>query len=307
MKSITGIQNKLQYHTSDVPIVKDDQTLIKVHYAGLNRADLLQIEGSYPSPDGSNILGLEVSGIDQQTGKEVCALLTSGGFAEYVAVNKNHIMPVPNGLTLKEAAILPEALITSWLNLVYLGNLSQNKKVLIHGGSSGLGTIAIQLANALQAHAFTTVGNNNKVQRCLSLGAQAAFNYHGDFVSPIKEQGGVDLVLDILGGQYLASNLKCLNKYGKLILIAAMSGSQIEVNLGQVLMKNLTITGSTLRNKTDEEKTYLIQQVMQQAFPLIEAGKIKPLIDSEFTFDNANQAIERMKSREHFGKIIISM
>jgi NADPH:quinone reductase len=286
-----------------------DEVLVKVSYAGLNRADLFQIEGKYSSPDGSNALGLEISGIRQDTGEPVCALLTSGGFSEYVVVNKDHLMPIPLGLNLREAASLPESLITSFLNLVHIGRVNSSKKVLIHGGSSGVGSTAIQLSSSMGASTFTTIGSGDpmKIAKCKDLGALEVFNYKEDFNTYINDAGGVDIILDILGSEYLTKNLSCLRKYGKLICIALMSGTIAQINFAQILMRNITITGSTLRSKTKDEKALLIKRLIERIYPLIETKEIKPVIDSEYTLDNIFCAIERMKSSMHIGKIIIKL
>ena len=297
-------KNEFLINIVEIPKPNPDEVLLKVKAIGLNRADILQGDGLYPSPDGSVVPGMEVSG--ETDGKSFCALLTSGGFAEYVVVNKRLLMPIPKNIDMIQAAALPEALITCWLNLFELGGIEKAKSILIHGGSSGIGTFAIQIAKALNKKVYTSVGSDDKIERCRRLGADQVCNYHEDFVQIIKEKGGMDLVLDILGGEYFSKNLSCLNQSGKLILIAMMDGSNSLVNLASILMKNLQILGSTLRSKSIDDKASLVDSVIKNLYPYMENAKIVPQIDSIYKFADFAQAFARMRSRKHFGKIIIT-
>ena len=298
--------NEFLISTAEIPKPNFDEVLLKVKAIGLNRADILQSEGLYPSPNISNVPGLEVSGDIEGNAVSVCALVASGGFSEYVLVKKRHIMPIPKNLDVIQAAALPEALITCWLNLFELGGIENAESVLIHGGSSGIGTFAIQIAKALNKKVYSSVGSDDKIEKCKELGADGVFNYHKDYVQMIKGNGGVDIILDILGGEYFSKNLSCLNQSGKLILITIMDGSNSIANLAAILMKNLQIFGSTLRSKPTDEKAMLVDSVIKNLYPYIENGKIVPQIDSIYKFEDFEQALNRMRSRKHFGKIIIT-
>jgi NADPH2:quinone reductase len=307
MKRLAIHDNKLELETGEMPVkTKANQVLVKVHAVGLNRADLLQTQGLYPSPDNSNVPGLELSGIRTDTGDAICALVSSGAFAEYIYLDPMQFLTVPQGLDLTAAAALPEALITCWLNLVELGGMAQGKNILIHGGSSGIGSFAIQLAKAYSCRVYATVGNSSKFDFCHMMGADQVFDYNQDvFVKEIKEQGGVDIVLDILAGEHLNQSISCLKTGGRLMLIAVMSGSEARVNAAAVLMKNLSIIGSTLRSKTIEQKHALIENAIKHVYPLIEAKKIKPAIDLIYNIEDFREAFARIQSRQHQGKILM--
>lgn len=307
MRRLAIHDHKLQLEMVEMPAQTEaQQILVKVHAVGLNRADLLQLQGLYPPPDNSNVPGLELSGIRTDTGAPVCALVSSGAFAEYVYLDPLQFLTIPPGLDLTVAAALPEALITCWLNLVELGNMSRGQSVLIHGGSSGIGSFAIQLAKAYACKVYATVGHSSKFDFCRRLGADQVFDYSQDtFVKVIREHGGVDIVLDILAGEHLNQNISCLNSGGKLMLIAVMSGSEVQINAAAVLMKNLSIIGSTLRTKNIVQKQALIANAIKHVYPFIESQKIKPAIDLIYNIEDYEKAFERMCSRQNQGKILM--
>jgi putative PIG3 family NAD(P)H quinone oxidoreductase len=311
MKCVEIIEGNLKYTTRSIPVSKPGEKLIKIQAAGINRADLLQLKGLYPAPDNGTIPGLEIAGIIENEGQQCAALLTGSGYSEYVAVNEQLIMPLPKRWSIIEAAAAPEALVTVWLNLFKLGQLKKGERVLIHGATSGIGSMAIQLAIAQGAEVWGTVGavTPQRLEFCEKLGLQKErlISYQEDFVSLLKEVEGVDIVLDILGGKYLDASLSVLRKYGRLASIAVMQGSKTEINMGRVLMKNLTIIGSTLRSKSDEEKGGLIKEVVQYLYPLMEAHDIRPSIDSTFSLTQVECAFARLESREHCGKIVLEV
>lgn len=304
MKAYHAIDHKLSLKQCDFPKPKDDEYLIKIHAIGLNRADLLQLEGSYNSPDGSNILGLEVAGTVVGDGKRVAALLTSGGFAEYVCAKKSLTLDIGD-MDFVEAASLPEALTTCYLNLIKLGGLKTAKNVLIHGGSSGIGTFGIQIAKYYGAQVIASSSKPHNIELCKELGADDVINYKDEFSAQYKNY--FDLILDILGASHLKQNMAALNKYGRIVSIAVMNGSVAEINMAQLLMKNISLIGSTLRSQPDEEKYNLVKSVQEELMPLISNRTIKPVIDSIYLFDKAHDALAKMKSGSHFGKIVITV
>ncbi len=299
------VDKKLVLSHAQIPTPKAGYKLIKVKAIGVNRADALQIQGLYPSPDKSNIPGLEVSGIFD--GKEVCALLTSGGYAEYVSVPENLIFPIPKTYNLIESAALPEALITCYLNIFKIAKLRAGNTVLIHGATSGIGSFAIKLCKTFGAKVYASVGSDDKIKKCELLGADHIFNYNNDWVSDLKQRGGVDIILDILGGSNFEKNISVSNKKGKIISIAVMTGANAHINLASVLMKNLTIVGSTLRSQTISQKTSLIVKSTEKLYSKLIERDIKPIIDTVYNFEDAPKAIERLESRKHFGKIVIEV
>lgn len=296
---------KLVLSQAEIPAPKDGYGIIKVKAIGVNRADALQIQGLYPSPDNSAVPGLEVSGT--LDGKEVCALITSGGYAEYVSVPRNQILPIPQTYNLIESAALPEALITCYLNIFKIAKLRASNTILIHGATSGIGSFAIKLCKAFGAKVYSSVGSDDKIARSASLGADHIFNYNSDWVNDLKQRGGVDIVLDILGGSNFEKNISVLNKKGKLVSIAVMIGANVSINLASVLMKNLTIVGSTLRSQTTSQKSSLISNSIKKLYMKMVEHDIKPIIDSVYSFEDAPKAIERLESREHFGKVVIEI
>jgi NADPH2:quinone reductase len=299
------VDKKLVLSHTDIPTQKPNHKVIKVTAIGVNRADTLQVQGLYPSPDNSSIPGLEVSGM--LNGKEVCALITSGGYAEYVSVPENQVLPIPKTYNVIEAAALPEALITCYLNIFKIAKLQSSNSILIHGATSGIGSFAIKLCKAFGAKVYGSVGNDDKITKCSSLGADYIFNYNNDWVDDLKRRGGADIILDILGGSNLEKNVSALNKNGKLISIAVMTWAISNINLASVLMKNLTIIGSTLRSQSPEQKSDLIKNAITELYSLIETNNIKPIVDSVYNFEDAPKAIAHLESRKHFGKVVIKI
>ncbi|KGM50369.1 NAD(P)H-quinone oxidoreductase [Pseudooceanicola atlanticus] len=294
------------------------QVVIKVAYAGVNRPDALQRAGNYaPPPDASDLPGLEASGevvaVGQGVswpaiGDQVCALLPGGGYAEYVATPAAHCLPLPKGLGLKEAACLPETYFTVWTNVFMRGGLKAGERFLVHGGSSGIGTTAIQLAKMFGARVFATAGSAEKCAKCEELGADRAINYREeDFVKILKAEGGADLILDMVGGDYIPRNVSCMAMEGRLVQIAFLGGPKAELNFAQVMVKRLTITGSTLRPQSDAAKAEIARGLREHVWPLLDAGRIAPVMDSEFALEDAAQAHARMESSDHIGKIVLKV
>ncbi len=300
------------------PVAAPGQVVIKVAYAGVNRPDALQRAGAYAPPKGaSDLPGLEASGEVVSVGEGVsivavgdlvCALLPGGGYAEYVATPAAHCLPVPDGLDLKQAACLPETFFTVWSNVFGRGNLQAGERLLVHGGSSGIGTTAIQLAQALGARVFATAGSDEKCAACVSLGAERAINYRDeDFVSVMKAEGGADVILDMVGGDYIPRNLKCLADDGRLVQIAFLAGPKVELNFVHVMTRRLTITGSTLRPQSDLIKAGIAQELHKTVWPLLATGRIAPVMDQCFDLADAAAAHARMESSQHIGKIVLKV
>lgn len=294
------------------------EILIKVAYAGVNRPDALQRAGSYaPPPDASPLPGLEAAGTvaalgpgttGWNIGDQVAALLPGGGYAEYVATPARHALPVPQGMGLREAACLPETFFTVWANVFQRGALQAGERFLVHGGSSGIGTTAIQLARAFGARVFTTAGSDEKCAACIRLGAHRAINYHNeDFVDILHAEDGADLILDMVGGPYIPRNIKALADDGRLVQIAFLSGPKVELNFAQVMTRRLKITGSTLRPQSVEAKAQIAEELRQKVWPLLSSGQIAPVMDSEFPLEDAAAAHERMESSDHIGKIVLKV
>ena len=299
------------------PVAAAGEVLIATAAAGINHADLLQRRGHYPPPPGaSDIPGLEIAGtviavgagVDRPgVGDEVCALLAGGGYAAYCAVPAALALPVPAGLDALAAAALPEALFTVWTNVFDRAGLTAGERLLVHGGASGIGTTAIQLAAALGARVFATASTAAKCATCEELGAERAVDYRAaDFVAVIEElAGGVDVILDMVGGDYLARNLALLATEGRLVQIAFLGGAHAELDLSTVMRKRLTITGSTLRARALKDKAAIAAAVATRVWPLVEAGAVVPVIDSVFPLAEATAAHRRMESGEHTGKIML--
>jgi NADPH2:quinone reductase len=294
------------------------QVRIKVAYAGVNRPDALQRAGLYNPPKGASPLpGLEAAGeisavgagvTEWAIGDAVCALLPGGGYAEQVVTPAAHCLPVPVGLSLKQAACLPETFFTVWSNVVMRGGLRAGERFLVHGGSSGIGTTAIQLAHAFGARVFTTAGSDAKCRACLDLGAEVAMNYRDvDFVDEMKAQGGANLILDMVGGDYLPRNVRALADDGRLVQIAFLQGPKIELNFAHLMMRRLTITGSTLRPQSDLAKAEIARQLRTHVWPLLASGQISPVMDQEFALADASAAHTRMESSQHIGKIVLKI
>jgi NADPH2:quinone reductase len=278
----------------------------------------LQRAGLYNPPAGaSDLPGLEASGTvvevgenvaDLVVGDRVCALLPGGGYAEYVATPAAHCLPIPTGLSMKQAACLPETFFTVWSNVFMRGRLQAGERILIHGGSSGIGTTAIQLANAFGARVFVTAGSDDKCQACTGLGAERAINYRDeDFVDAMRAVGGADVILDMVGGPYIPRNLKALADDGRLVQIAFLQGPKTEVNFVQLMTRRLTFTGSTLRPQSDLAKAKIAQQLRDVVWPLLSQVKIAPVMDSTFNMAEAASAHSRMESSAHIGKIVLSV
>ena len=301
-----------------MPVPAADQVVIKVAYAGVNRPDALQRAGQYNPPKGaSDLPGLEASGEVvavgdnvswPQVGDMVCALLPGGGYAEYVATPAAHCLPVPHSLTLAQAACLPETFFTVWSNVFMRGGLQAGQRFLVHGGSSGIGTTAIQLARLFGARVFATAGSAEKCKACVKLGAEAAYNYREvDFVEKMQEIGGADLILDMVGGPYIQRNIKSLADDGTLVQIAFLQGPKADLNLVQMMTRRLTITGSTLRPQSDLAKARIASELRTHVWPLLDAGRIAPVMDQEFALTDAAAAHARMESSQHIGKIVLKV
>jgi len=304
-----------------IPMPSDNQVLIKVAAAGVNRPDVMQRQGLYPPPPGaSDIPGLEVAGTIMalgaavkrlKTGDKVCALVTGGAYSEYCAASASLCLPIPAGLSFIEAAALPETFFTVWSNIFDRARLLPNETLLIHGGGSGIGTTAIQLAKAFAAKVIITAGSEAKCRFCLELGADAAINYKDqDFVGEINkltDGKGVDVILDMIGGDYFPRNIKCMAFDARLVQIALQNGVKAEINLLPVMLKRLIITGSTLRARDDAFKAGIANKLYTNVWPLLAADKIKPVIHSTFALNDAALAHELMESSRHIGKIILQV
>lgn len=307
MRAYKAVDKKLKLIETEIPEGVFEHVIVHVKAIGLNRADILQIEGFYPAPDGSEIPGIEFSGIRTDTNEEVMGIIPSGAFAEYVCVHERNLMPIPKNISLIDAASLPEALLTVWMNLIQFGKLKPIHKILVHGGASGIGSMAIQIAKYLGNTVIATVGKNEKIQFCKDLGADYVFNYKEKFFEHVRKLGGADIILDILGAKYFPENIACINKYGKILVIAFLNGAETNLNLGQLVHKNIRIKGATLRSRSVSKKYELIEAVIDNLYRPISEGKIKPVIDSYFDFENIPEAVEKMRAGLHRGKIIIKV
>jgi len=297
------------------------EVLIAVAAAGVNRPDVLQRMGRYPPPRGApDLPGLEVAGTVAAlgpgagrwgVGDRVCALLSGGGYAAFCVAPEAQCLPLPEGLAMVPAAAIPETFFTVWTNVFERGRLAAGERFLVHGGSSGIGTTAIQLAATRGARVFATAGSAEKCAACERLGAERAIDYaREDFVAVIDEAtggGGVDVILDMVGGDYLARNLKALAVEGRLVHIAFLGGSRITLDLLPIMLKRLTVTGSTLRPRSIEEKAAIAEALEAEVWPLIVAGRVAPVIDSTFALEDAAFAHARMESRAHIGKIVLTV
>lgn len=308
----------LKYVEVEKPKPATNEVRIKVVAAGVNRADILQRKGMYPPPEGApDIMGLEVSGyIDAvgekvekwAVGQEVCALLPAGGYAEFALAHQGCVLPVPKGIDLENAALLPETVMTVWANVFDIGALKSDETLLVQGGASGIGTTAIQMAKAVGAKVIVTAGSDEKCSKCLTLGADAAINYKThDFEAEIKKLGGADVVLDMVGGDYLPKHINILKPYGRLVHIAVQGGLKGQVNILKLMTKRLNVTGSTLRGRNDIEKSEIATEVVKNIWPLVESGKVKPVVDSVFALEDAEKAHQHLLSGEHFGKILLKV
>jgi NADPH:quinone reductase len=292
------------------------EILIRVAAAGVNRPDLTQRAGFYPPPPGApETLGLEVAGVVESVGPgvtrwregdDVCALLAGGGYATYAIAHEGSVLPVPKGLSMVEAAALPETVFTVWANVFETAALKPKETILIHGGASGIGTTAIQMCRAHGSRVFATAGDAAKVKLCQKLGAERGINYRDeDFEVVMDTVGGADVVLDMVGGPYVQKNLNLLNAHGRCVIIAFLKGPHSDLNLMRLMLKRLTLTGATLRSRSNEEKARIARDVERVVWPWVEAGKVRPVIDSTFPLEQAEQAHQRLQSGAHAGKVIL--
>lgn len=300
------------------PVPGAGQVLIRVAAAGVNRPDLVQRAGLYPPPPGApETLGLEVAGVVEalgpgagryKVGEAVCALLAGGGYAEFALADEGATLPAPPGLTLAQAAALPEAVFTVWANVFEACGLRPGESFLVHGGASGIGTTAIQMARAAGARVMATAGDEHKRLLCERLGAELAVNYKTqDFETAAREWGGVDVILDMVGGPYIQKNLNILKDEGRMSMIAFLQGPSAELNLMRVMLKRLTLTGSTLRSRSSAEKARIARAVEESVWPWIAAGKLAPVIDTTFALGEAEAAHARMQGGAHAGKIVLTV
>lgn len=297
------------------------EVLIEVHVAGVNRPDVLQRSGSYPPPKGASPhLGLEVAGViaavgsgveTWKTGDHVCALTPGGGYAEYCLTDARHCLPVPTGLSLLQAAALPETYLTVWANLFDRARLEAGQSVLVHGGSSGIGLTAIQLAREFGATVYTTVGNADKAKACVAAGARRAINYREeDFAAVIAQETegrGVDVIIDIVGAPYIVRNIASLALEGCLVQLAFLEGSKFEFDATPVMLRRLTLTGSTLRARSAEQKAAIVKRLHEKVWPVLAQGRCLPVIHAVFPLDRASEAHRLMESSQHIGKIMLTV
>ena len=319
MKFINFKNEKLFLDECEIESPKENQIQIEVHSAGINRADILQKKGNYPPPKGeSGIIGLECAGIvckigpnssKFKVGDKVCAILGGGGYAEFVNVDERQVMPIPSNVSLLEAGALPETILTVYENIFNISEFKNNEVVLIHGGSSGIGTTAISILKNFTDQLYVTAGSKDKCDNCLKLGAKAAINYkEEDFEQYFIDQKiKVDIILDMVGGSYFKKNLKILNQKGRLTYIAALESIKAEANLLYIMTKQLKVSGSTLRSRSPEDKGKIVNQVIEHIWPLIEQGKYKPTIFQSFNMEDVNLAHELMESSSHIGKILLDI
>ena len=319
MKFINFKNEKLFLDECEIESPEENQIQIEVHSTGVNRADILQKKGHYPPPKGeSEIIGLECAGIvckigpnssKFKVGDKVCAILGGGGYAEFVNVDERQVMPIPSNVSLLEAGALPETILTVYENIFNISEFKNNEVVLIHGGSSGIGTTAISILKNFTDQLYVTAGSKDKCDNCIQLGAKAAINYkEEDFEQYFIDQKiKVDIILDMVGGSYFKKNLKILNQKGRLTYIAALESIKAEANLLYIMTKQLKVSGSTLRSRSPEDKGKIVNQVIEHIWPLIEQGKYKPTIFQSFNMEDVNLAHELMESSSHIGKILLDI
>ncbi len=316
-----GGPEQLKIAVRPVPKPGEDEVLIRVQAAGVNRPDVMQRQGRYPPPPGASdlpgmeiagevvALGAQVSGVS--LGDKVTSLLPGGGYAGYAIAAAPLLMPIPKGLSMVEAAAIPETFLTVWTNLFERGRCKAGDTVLIHGGTSGIGTTAIQLAKAWGARVFATAGSAAKARACEALGAVRGIDYKTeDFVEVIRAQTkgyGVDITLDMVAGSYVQRNLDIAAVEGRVVTISLLGGSRAEINVGMILIKRLTLTGSTLRSRTVAQKAAIAEAVRQNVWPLIESGKVRPVIFKTFPLAEASEAHRLMESSNHIGKIVLTI
>jgi NADPH2:quinone reductase len=319
--AINADDRSLSIEQEPVPTPGAGEVLIKVSAAGLNRADLLQRKGLYPPPaDASPIMGLEVAGevlaagadvSHWQAGDQVCALTHGGGYADYTVAPVSQCLPIPEGFSMAEAAALPEALLTVWHNIFQRAALQAGEKVLIHGGASGIGTLGIAICKALGSEVYTTAGSDEKCQALQKLGATRAVNYKTeDFEQVITELGlkdKINVILDMAGGDFIQKNINIAAPEGRIVYISFIRGFSAEVNFAPLLMKRLTLTGSTLRAQTFAQKAVMVEEILEHVYPHLESGAVRPIVDKVFPLEEVEQAHSLMQSGQHMGKIILAM
>ncbi|MGE3968539.1 MAG: NAD(P)H-quinone oxidoreductase [Dongiaceae bacterium] len=317
-----GDADRLRLIRRPMPKPGEGELLVRIAAAGVNRPDILQREGNYgPPPGASDILGLELAGEvvgkgpgdtgPWKVGDKLCALVAGGGYAEYCTVPAPQCLPVPRGLDLVEAAAMPETFFTVWTNVFERAALKPGESILIHGGSSGIGTTAIQLAHVHGAKVMATAGGPEKVAACRALGADRSIDYKAeDFVTAVKDftgDRGIDVILDMVGGDYIARNLKCLAREGRLVQIAFLKGSKVELDLMPLMLKRQTLTGSTLRARPVAEKGAIAVQLKDRVWPWVEAGRVKPVIHRSFPLAAAADAHRLLEEGRHIGKIVLTV
>ena len=313
-----GRPDVLQLTEVPIPQPGHGEVLVRLAYVGVNRPDALQRAGLYnPPPTASPLPGLEGAGIiaavgpgvtEWAEGDKVCALFPGGAYAEYALTPAAHCLPIPEDMPLREAACLPETFFTVWSNVFERGGLKAGERFLVHGGSSGIGTTAIQLAEVFGARVFATAGSEAKCAACLQLGAERAINYkEEDFVETLRKEGGANVILDMVGGDYIPRNLRALDEDGRLVQIAFLQGPKVEVNFAFLMTRRLTMTGSTLRPQSDLEKARIAGELREKVWPLLDAGRIAPVMDKEFALEDAAAAHSRMEAGEHIGKIVLKV
>ena len=324
MRAVVSTSGQLIWRDVPDPPVGDSEVLIRVHAAGVNRADLLQAAGKYPPPPGaSDIIGLEVSGVvaavgsavtNTVVGQEVCALLSGGGYAELAAAPADQVMPIPPGVSVADAAALPEVACTVWSNLVMTARLQPGEFVLLHGGASGIGTHAIQVARTLNARIAVTAGSPAKLELCAGLGADVLIDYAAeDFVEKVLEASagrGADLILDLMGASYLQRNLEALALDGRLVIIGMQGGIKAELNIAALLAKRLTVAGTALRNRPvggPHGKAAIVDAVVESVWPMIAAGTVRPVIGARYPIDQAAEAHRALASGETYGKVLLDV
>lgn len=320
MKAIIVSDNKnLLWSEAKKPKILDDEVLIKIKATAVNRADVVQKNGFYPPPPGaSEILGLECSGVIEAIGKnvkkrkvgeKVCALLAGGGYAQYASCPEQQAVPAPEGISLTEAASLPEVYATCWLNLFHEANMKEGDSVLIHAGASGIGTAAIQLCNIFNCKSFVTAGSSQKINYCINLGANNGSLRHEKPFEDIKkwEPNGIDIILDPVGGKYFEDNLSVLSMEGRLLLIGLMGGTKSQIDLGPILMKRQKIIGSTIRARSSFIKGKVMNDLHQKVWPYFKSKKLNPIIHKTMNIKEANKAHEVMERNENIGKIVLEM
>ena len=308
----------LKLQDRETPVAGSDQVLINIKAAGVNRPDVFQRKGNYPAPAGApaDIPGLEVSGVVAKVGNgvsrwrsgdRVCALLSGGGYAEYAVVHQDHCLPIPTGMNFVESASLPETVFTVWHNVFERGGLKAGEHLLIHGGSSGIGVTGIQIARAMGARVTITAGSDEKCLECKKLGADVVINYRSEDFEEVVKPAGVDVILDMVGGDYIPKNLRILKDDGRLVFINAMKGGKAEFNALDIMRRRLTITGSTLRSRDPLFKANLASAVHTNVWPIIEAGKFTPSVFKTFPLSLASEAHKLLESSSHIGKIVLEV